>query len=491
MGFPDLQSSSQSLLHSRRVAAAWEQWRHRPRGATALRTDAYPAPGALRGKLLLGIAIPWVAALVSLLGASLAFGERYAFSCSLAATAVGIAALWRMFLRRLDPRIPFLPIGLVFAAKCGVSYWLWTARYMTPGPENKVLQTGRQFQDIYKAVVALKETVRYWQLYGFTPWIPESYYLPTNHRFPVVLHAVPCYLSANYAEVAIPWNAFYSLVTAATVLAISRLCGLDPARSRRAFYTALLMPFSWVVAGPFKDILLQTCMGLVLLAFVAARDRPLSLILIVPMSALLLSGFRPPYLLFVIAFAVYTAFWSSERKSVAPWVLLSATVLFAIIAADLLRGTVGLYFSPAAKALQYATPLNLDQGPFSPVKRIVVGLLTPFPWTQPFELGLAGWAQVPDYAQATVTLGVLSVVIPLLARQLAAGQVPGLPAVFAFLFMLSGMFNPIAIHATYVQVAAVFLLPEAYRIGARRLGKNILASFALMVLGNVVWLSVR
>jgi len=362
---------------------------------------------------------------------------------------------------------------------------------MTPAPENAMLQFDAIFSDTYSATLAVQQAVNYWHANGFTLWIPETYYLPTNHRLPVHILAIPCYLSANYAEVGIPWNAFYSIVTAATVLAVAILLKVPIMRARRAFYIALCLPFSWLVAGYYKDILLQACMGVTLASVLASWGRPGALVLALGFGTALIAGFRPPYIAVMAAFALYIAVLPRRFAKVSTGILLCFLVASA---GPVVEVSLSFWRSYAVEAEWYANPkpFSYDTGVLSPVKRTIVGLLTPFPWTQPFEVGLHGWFQIPEYAQASLTLAVLSVVLPSALAQLRSGDLPSPAFAFAALFMLAAIFNPgAAIHATYVQVAAVFFLPDLYKGLRAPLGQRLLASLALMLVGNVLWLGIR
>jgi hypothetical protein len=384
---------------------------------------------------------------------------------------------------------------VIFIAKCFISYWMWTTWVYTPGDASEPLEVMQlpYATDTESAITSVQGAVAYWQANGLSP-IPDSYYLPTNHRLPVHILALPCYLSRPYSEVAIPWNAFYSLLTAAAVLGIAHRMGLSRSAARAVFYFALAMPFSWLTSGFFKDILLQACMAVVLLAMLSSANRWYIFAPVAVLGALLLYGFRLPYMLATLVTAVYT--WAARRRSsvLSPRVMLGALALLLLLSNSFIvqsyYADVRAKYEKAELADDSVRPLDFASGPFSPVKRVMVGLLTPFPWTQPFEQGPVAYSQVAEYAQATVTLALLMIVVPAFLIDLRDAVMPPATVVFALTWMLVGI-SGADIHSGYVQVAAIFLLPYAFQKGSPRIGRALLKSVFLMIIGNGVWLCAR
>ena len=440
-----------------------------------------------------GLPATWLIGLGALALLTALFGRDSAFLTSMAACLIAIIVLHRWVVLRAAPAASLLAMVVIFLAKCALSYWMWTAWYYTPGAKPESLQVIREEggADTNSAVLAVGAAVDYWNTYGFTMPIPQSHYIPTNHRLPVHLLAVPCYLSAVYSEVAIPWNALYSLIAASGIAGIASRMRLAPEKRRLAFTVALLLPFSWLTFGFYKDILLQACLVLVVFALLASVHRVALFVPVAAAGAWLLYGFRTPYMILTVLCAAYI--WSFERSSrrLSPRVALGALTLLLLLTCT---PFLSRFFSEVTVNYQPSdtehVPFAFSSGPLSPVKRVIVGLLVPFPWTQPFEIGPLSYTQIPGYAQVTLTLAMLALVVPAFLR--SARIRVALPAVLvcALAWMITGM-GGANIHSGYVQVAAILLVPCISITDPIRLRQSIAKSFVFLLCGNIIWLLVR
>jgi hypothetical protein len=233
----------------------------------------------------------------------------------------------------------------------------------------------------------------------------------------------------------------------------------------------------------------------VLLALVLAANKLVLLVPIALVGGTLLYGFRLPYMfLTVLAGAyVYLARGATRMR-------LMRFVVIGVLGLALLSGTLfvdryyssvrGEYNDQALLGAEGVKPLAFNTGPVSPLKRLVLGLLTPFPWTQPFELGPQAYGQIPEYAQATLTLALIIVIVRKRRHSARVVSLLQPSAVFALLWMFSGIGGAV-IHAGYVQVGSAFLLPYAMPQQDRPLRSALRIVLLAMLVGNAVWLLIR
>lgn len=454
-----------------------------PRGATALVSD---------GMHLLWVWIPasWLAGLGLLWCISRLVGESHAFSCSFLAAGFAAYLIWRHVIARLDPSQSLWPIVALFVAKAILGYVLWSTFVLAPG-ENGALGIYGQVvgtEDLYPPIESLTLSVRYWKANGFTFPIPDSFYLPNNHRLPPQLQAIPMYLSANHPEVIIPWNGFFACVVAAAVLGAARIEGLAPTLARRAFLFALLMPFSWITANALKEPLLQGVLGLALLGMLCTAQRPLMFCALSGAAAWLLYEFRLPYVFITMWVAAYVFSLRRDRRISTVRALIGLGLLATLMLGDFGDKYVSATISQYQVESDAVMPMGWNTGALSPVKRLIVGLLVPFPWLQLFERPIHSWNHIPMYVEVVAGVALVGVCVGGILDDLRLKRLPPGSAVFALAFAVCGLSGK-AIQPEYIQVSMVFLLPYAYAKRPVGLQTPLLASLLAILVGNVVWIA--
>jgi len=432
---------------------------------------------------VLGIGVMWSVSSVS--------REFRPFSISVIVVALISVALWQVVIRRYEPSIALLPIMAILLVKISLSYISWTGFVLGPGPncEPKDIATSDFKSDILSAIEAVKSADLYWQDVGFEIPIPESYYLPTNHRVPVYLLALPLRFISGYPEASIPWNALYSLLTATSVLGIATLMSLSGRTRNYVFLFAFLVPFTWLTGGLYKDILLQAVLCTFVLATMSLRRHLIVNGIVILAGSALLYQFRAPYFLLAITIGAYVVFEMENRRKVVVATALGLALL-TIASQTALKDR---YFVGVRDQYADTTPETqpfhfAGGGPASLVKRGVVGLMTPFPWDRAFAEPRLFHAQIAEYAQVTLTLALLTLIVPLIVSQLRDGIMPPPPTVMAILFMIIGMSGP-AIHHGYVQVGSVLLLPQGLSLGHNRLFQRCQYCLIGLLWVNILWIS--
>jgi hypothetical protein len=419
------------------------------------------------------------------------FREFQPFITATIVVAAASTALWHFTIQRYEPSINILPILAILLCKILLSYLSWTGSVLGPGPdcEPKDLATSEMRYDMLSAIQAVKRVDRYWGDVKFEIPIPGRYYLPTNHRVPVYLLALPLRFVSAYPEVAIPWNAFYSLLSATAVLGIASCTHLTAIHRKHVFLLAFLVPFTWFNGTLYKDIALQAVLCVFVLGVVSFRNkRALNAVVIVAGSALLYQ-FRSPYMLWGLCVGAYVILGICSRRPSLVTLAVAAALAVVFWLTPLKNRYLLEVRDEYADKTPLSQPLNFASGgPSEFPKRLVLGLLTPFPWDQVFTNATRYHTRIAEYAQVTLTLALLTLLVPMGIYQFRDG-IPLPPATLAaFLYIGIGICGP-TIHHGYTQAGAILLLPQGIALGRGTLLRRCWYCLLVLLCLNAVWLS--
>jgi hypothetical protein len=431
------------------------------------------------------IAIAWLAGLMILWACALTESVLVVNVISITGALTGVVLLALLGLRGDNTRFFVFAGVAVFAFKCVLGYWFWTRFIMEAGPDNFVLAYGEteNTNEFYGMINALLDAHRYWSTAGFTFTVTEDS-VSTNHIMPVLLQALPIYFSnRDYPELTIPWNVFYSFITAYSAYYVCRAENIGERATRAVFLLVLLNPFSLLVATAQKDILAQTAMAVSLHAIMLSRHRPITQVFLILGAAYLMFNFRTPYFYLVVIFGVYYLA-KGGRIRIKPEIVLMALTIFGGMF------IVGLLLVPAVRGVftEYAASFMQRNG-LNVFYNVPFGLLTPFPWSQPFELGVEAYYQIPRYPSVVLDNALVLCVVMLIARNRREGRGTGLMAstVFGALFV-SISFLVGRTHYEYVHPGMIFFAPFVLREGWSQFRSALGFSLGGMIFLNAIWI---
>lgn len=319
----------------------------------------------------------------------------------------------------------------------------------------------------------------YWRQYGLLSPLPESYFIGNKNPFLIAYNGILYFLSGdNHLNIS-PWNALHSLYVAILVGALALHAGATQMQARLALTLAAFQPFGFISNIMWRDSVGQLWLILGAYLLISTQGKKYLWIILLPVSCFLAWSLRQPYLLLILALAVYmtlSSVYQSKKKG-----LIIASLLALIM--------VGAVFLPAF--------LELAMGRFSGTHQLTVNFLLfplrlvralagPFPWYQVF-MGVDGVEYMPaDFLQAVYNLSLIVLALPLGKRMWRESKIIDPSLLLCVLIFVSAA-QAVGVHISYVSTGMVLLLPLACKADYKKLLPTFFVCFYSFFIANLCY----
>ncbi|MCP4713522.1 MAG: hypothetical protein GY868_00275 [Deltaproteobacteria bacterium] len=456
------------------------------------------------------IPLAWLAGILSLQIFGLFMFDSLSFFSSCAGALLGTFLLWAFFINKMDRMISLQAIFIIFALKAAFVYVIWSNYVYAPGDSADLVVTKMHyFEEPCHYWVQIKKIYTWWVTNGFTLSLPE-YYLNINHPEAMLLLSLPFTALPPHSEVLIPWNMFYTTAAAAAIYAVGRLEGYKQYICRYAFYVILLQPFGWYVFEPLKrDAQCQMFFGVFLLAVLYFRERIIPLIITALIGAAMLYLYRSPYAPAIILTAVY-AYARSDgviSMKIQIRIIVACALVFALFFVTPQRYVDNIFASTdetiekygigdAGKMAKRGYQKRITgHGSFaaSLPERIMLGLMSPFPWTNIFDsrnpFGVT--FRLTDYLHTALLFVCFTAIVVFGFMDFRHRIIPPASVVFALIIAISGMVG-IAVQNVYVQVGMLSTFPYVmHKLGAQGMVRWCVYCLLFFLTTSILWYFVR